>query len=318
MPQPDVLIPALRAVLARCIAVMNAKGGVGKTSLLANLGTLLATFFGYRVLLVEFDPQTDEGVGGNLGDDLGYADDPEIADDGLELAGAILDGRPPVPKQGIRENVDVLPGGFHLKKVVEHLHGRDDAYVAGVLARSLAPIAHLYHAILIDCPPGDDKMQTAALGAAKYLISPTKADKSSRKAIGSAGRKFAAIQAFNPGIELLGLVLFALPTSATKIRAQVLADIQAVFRGQAPILGTVRAAEKPAFDAREQGLAIHEMTAAAGGADLRKKIRGRHRVGKVESPQEQFAKSADDLARDYYGIAQNVNDGILKFEGHGK
>lgn len=312
MALPDVLPPPLRAVLKRCVAVMNAKGGVGKTSLLANLGLQLAAFFGFRVLLVEFDPQTDEGVGGNLGDDLGYEGDAEIADDGLELANAILEGRPPVPKEGVRPNVDILPGGFHLKKVVQHLHTMDERFIAGALARVLAPIAHNYHIVLIDCPPGDDTMQTAALGAAKYLILPTKADKSSRNAIASAGRKFQAIQQFNPGIELLGIVLFALPAAATQIRKKVEDSINAVFRGHAPILGTVRAAEKPAFDARERGLAIHEMADAAGGAELRKQI-GKHRAAKTEA--ERFAKSTNDLARDYYGIAQNTSDRIIKFEG---
>lgn len=54
------------AALSRVIAVINGKGGVFKTSLVANLGGLLAEG-GSRLLLVDLDPQ------GNLGEDLGYA-----------------------------------------------------------------------------------------------------------------------------------------------------------------------------------------------------------------------------------------------------
>ena len=54
-----------RAALRRTIAVLNGKGGVGKTSLTANLSGLFADA-GYRVLAIDLDPQ------GNLGNDLGY------------------------------------------------------------------------------------------------------------------------------------------------------------------------------------------------------------------------------------------------------
>ncbi|WP_091564618.1 ParA family protein [Arthrobacter sp. ok362] len=56
-----------RAALSRVIAVINGKGGVFKTSLVANVGGLLAEG-GSRVLLVDLDPQ------GILAEDLGYAD----------------------------------------------------------------------------------------------------------------------------------------------------------------------------------------------------------------------------------------------------
>jgi CO dehydrogenase nickel-insertion accessory protein CooC1 len=51
-------------MIPNTILVMNGKGGVGKTSLVANLGGL-AAFAGWRTLLVDTDPQ------GNLGRDLG-------------------------------------------------------------------------------------------------------------------------------------------------------------------------------------------------------------------------------------------------------
>ena len=61
-----------RGALSRVVAVINGKGGVFKTSLVANVGGLLAEG-GSRVLLVDLDPQ------GNLAEDLGYADQGDAA-----------------------------------------------------------------------------------------------------------------------------------------------------------------------------------------------------------------------------------------------
>ena len=83
-----------RDSFGRVIAVESLKGGVGKTTITANIGGYLA-LSGARVLLVDLDPQ------GNLEDDLGYADDErnDAADRGVCYAGAysadvILHNRP--------------------------------------------------------------------------------------------------------------------------------------------------------------------------------------------------------------------------------
>ena len=70
--------------LGRVICVANGKGGVNKTSIVANLGGLAAAG-GYRTLLVDLDPQ------GDLSDDLGYYDNPDD-DHGQQLAAALLTG----------------------------------------------------------------------------------------------------------------------------------------------------------------------------------------------------------------------------------
>ena len=95
-----------RVALERCIAVINGKGGVLKTTLVANLGGMLAAS-GYRVLIVDLDPQ------GNLAEDLGYTED-ERNDEGQALAAALMFGTQPQLLEGARENLDVLMGGPEL------------------------------------------------------------------------------------------------------------------------------------------------------------------------------------------------------------
>src|ERR1700712_5236535 len=93
-----VAVQVDRTQLERTIAVINGKGGVQKTTVAANVGGLLAAS-GYRVLLVDMDPQ------GNLAEDLGYTGG-EIDDAGQALAASLTFGGPLVPATEVRQNLD--------------------------------------------------------------------------------------------------------------------------------------------------------------------------------------------------------------------
>ncbi len=85
--------------LARVVVVAQGKGGVGKTSLTANVAGLAAAS-GHRVLAVDLDQQ------GNLARDLGYE-----PGDGERLLQAFVAGQPVPVVKGIRPGLDVVPGG---------------------------------------------------------------------------------------------------------------------------------------------------------------------------------------------------------------
>lgn len=159
-----------RDALQRVVAVINGKGGVGKTTLTANAGGLMARS-GYRVLIADVDPQ------GNLGLDLGYADGPDD-DAGRSLSAALQQLTPDVRVlRNIRENLDVIVGGAALHGAAAALAAAQrGADARDALARVLVPIAHDYDLILVDCPPGNESLQTAAIGAARWVIAPSKAD----------------------------------------------------------------------------------------------------------------------------------------------
>src|SRR5690606_26608876 len=153
-------------VLDRVIAVANDKGGVGKTSITANLSALYATA-GYQVLALDLNRQA------NLSDDLGYRGSP-IDDQGAGLIGSLLSGQPvrPVPVPG-RERLDVVPGGVALGDLTGMMVGRvqqrgRDAFRA--LAASLAPVAAGYDVVLIDTPPENTLLVDLALGGARWLL----------------------------------------------------------------------------------------------------------------------------------------------------
>jgi len=105
-----------RSALRRTIAVLNGKGGVGKTSLTANLSGLFADA-GYRVLAIDLDPQ------GNLGNDLGYLG-AGLGDGGAGLVVAGSTGVAPIILRDVRPRLDVVVGGESLHDLAAVLQSR--------------------------------------------------------------------------------------------------------------------------------------------------------------------------------------------------
>src|SRR5258708_1967950 len=97
--------PQARAdALRRVIAIVNEKGGVGKTTITSNLAGQAAAS-GYRVLVVDINRQA------NLALDLGYRRAEGIDDEGEALLTAIMRSKAVTPVGGVRPNLDVVPGG---------------------------------------------------------------------------------------------------------------------------------------------------------------------------------------------------------------
>lgn len=253
-----------RSVLSRVIAVMNGKGGVFKTTLTANLGGLLA-YNGQRVLLVDLDPQ------GNLAEDLGYTGD-DRDDRGAALAdGLTTHGRfLTEPVRQVRPNLDVFVGGPELERASAFLvtRGSSSEETQLALARVLEPIASNYDIVLIDCPPGEEALQTAAAGAARWILVPVKSDASSRRGFDAVADRMQLVRGersnligVNPTIGLLGIVLAGVNPSASVVQREARHRIEGegdsatgdVFKA------TIRHSEATAQAARERGLLVHEL-----------------------------------------------------------
>ena len=239
------------AISNTTIAVMNGKGGVGKTSVVANLSALFAAS-GQRVLAVDLDPQ------GNLAEDLGHSDD-----DGKELAAAISTRRAPRPVKGVRENLDVLPGGYELEELNSQLI--IEKYTTGAatetwLAESLTPLASDYDYVFLDCPPGYTDLQVSALVASRWVLVPVRSDSSSRKGLRRVASRFQAATLINPELELLGVLLFGVTGSASRVAAGARESLERDLGGVAPVLQTrIRQAEAAADATRGTGRVAHEI-----------------------------------------------------------
>lgn len=295
-----------RSQLQRVIALINGKGGVQKTTLVANIGGLLAAS-GYRVLLVDLDPQ------GNLAEDLGYTDS-ETDDAGKALAGALAFGGTPAPVTDVRPHLDVLVGGYHLNAAAAALTnkaGRDPRAAQLALAEILTPIAGAYDLVLIDCPPGNEPLQSAAVAAARWAVVPVKTDHSSRKGLLDVARRLDDVMDVNPDLDLLGVVLVGVGSSAHKVKQTARDLIGVALAGDERILtASVRHSEATAQAARERGLLVHELDEQVRQAPAWWKIRRGEATSESAGP-----RTATSVADDLQALAKEIVDRITAAEG---
>jgi len=147
----------------RTIAIANQKGGVGKTPTTANLGFALNRK-GYRVLLVDFDPQ------GSLSAYFMGFDDAESQEETIYTA--IMNVRP-IRTINIQEGMDLLNAHDELEAATLELPAKPNA------ERRLLKVLSFYtdyDYCLIDCPPNLGLLTRNALAAANQVLIPVKTE----------------------------------------------------------------------------------------------------------------------------------------------
>jgi chromosome partitioning protein len=149
----------------RVIAIVNQKGGCGKTTTTTNLAGCLAAD-GARVLVVDMDPQAHATLA------LGI--DPELVDENLYevLADPESAGRLVEICVESRENLAVAPSGIVLSALEQKLGTEPIETRTDRLARALETVGELYDYVLIDCPPNVGLLTFNALRAAGEVIVP--------------------------------------------------------------------------------------------------------------------------------------------------
>jgi chromosome partitioning protein len=126
----------------RTIALVNQKGGSGKTTTAINLSSFLADH-GRRVLLVDCDPQSHASIGlGVDTDDLARSTYDLLMDPAAQIADAA---------QTVGENLDVVPSNVVLSAVEQQLSGQPDR--ENRLRWKIEAADGLYDYVLVDCPP---------------------------------------------------------------------------------------------------------------------------------------------------------------------
>lgn len=243
--------------LARVLAIVNEKGGVGKTSIAANLSGQLAAA-GYHVLVADLNRQA------NLADDLGFRGT-SLDDQGKSLVQALQFEERLIPAHNARPGLDIVCGGSALEDLTPLMISRvgnkgREAY--RVLGDALAPLAGDYDLVIIDCPPESTILTDLALAAARWVLMPTKSDAGGLVGMSLVAQRFRLAREVNPHVALLGAVLFATGTRSRAIHAEVRDRIEEAFGGASPLFtSTIRHAERTALDARRLGKLAHELEA---------------------------------------------------------
>ena len=198
-PTPDFPVPPPvdKHGPARVIAMVNQKGGVGKTTSTVNLGAALAEY-GQRVLLVDFDPQGALSVAlGVPAHELDRTVYNLLMDDDCTAADVIVATRVP-GLDLIPSNIDLSAAEVALVNEVAREHA---------LARALAGVIDDYDFIFIDCQPSLGLLTINALTAANGVIIPLECEYFALRGVKLLTDTVTKVQGrLNPRLELIGVL----------------------------------------------------------------------------------------------------------------
>ena len=241
-----------KPTLPRVIAVVNQKGGVGKTTTAINLSASLA-LEGHNTLLIDVDPQANTTGG------LGFGRD----DERLSTYDVLL-GDSPV-KDAVLETeipkLSLVPGTKNMIGANVELVATEKREFR--LREALEPIRGEYPFIVLDCPPALALLTLNALVAADGLLVPMQAEYFALEGISElVGTLDKVAGAFNPVLGLEG-VLLTMFDDRTNLSQQVRDNLQNFFGEKlfkTTIPRNVRLAEAPShgkpvvtYDARSRG-----------------------------------------------------------------
>jgi chromosome partitioning protein len=224
---------------ARIIAIVNQKGGVGKSTTAVNLGASLA-LMGRRVLLVDIDPQGNTTTGVGIDKRAIDGDSYSVLLDRARIADVV--------QPTDVENLWILPATLALAGAEIELvtsEGREHR-----LKEALAAAGGDYDYVLIDCPPSLGLLTVNALTAAGEIIIPVQAEYYALEGLSQLTTIVERVRAgLNPELDILG-VLITMFDGRTRLATEVLDEVhrffpERVFHTQIP--RNIRLSEAPSF-----------------------------------------------------------------------
>ena len=220
----------------RIVAIVNQKGGVGKTTTAINLATAFAAA-GRRVLVVDADSQ------GNASTGLGIEQSCRV-----ETTYDLLSGRSVTPTQTEIPGLTIIPATADLSGAEVELVGTPERQ--NVLKASLGTVAAGNEFVLIDCPPSLSLLTLNALVAANEVLVPMQCEFFALEGLSLLLDTVERVNgAHNPGLFVAGIVL-TMFDRRNRLSHEVEADVRrvmgdAVYRTVIP--RNVRVSEAPSF-----------------------------------------------------------------------
>ena len=221
--------------MGKIIAVVNQKGGVGKTTTAVNL-TAALTDMGKRVLLCDFDPQANATSGMGLNKRKLSNSVYDVVVNEVPAKDSVVKG-----KYG-----DVLPATADLAGAAVELIGLPDATFR--LKNALQTIQDDYDLILIDCPPSLEMLTLNGLAAADGILVPVQCEYYALEGLTDLMTTLRMVKKrINPNLEIFGVAL-TMFDGRTNFSTQVAQEVRRHFPGKVystVIPRNVRLAEAP-------------------------------------------------------------------------
>ena len=249
---------------SRIIALMNQKGGVGKTTTTVNLGAAIAQR-SRSVLIVDLDPQAHATLHMGI--------DPQQLDG--STYDVLLDPEhdPSHSIIKINEHLSLLPSETDLAAAESELASANDRQ--GRLTKAFETFAGQFEFILVDCPPSLGLLTLNALAAAKEVFIPMQAHFLALQGVGKLLETVSLVsQRVNPRLAVTGIIL-CMHDSQTTHAQEVVADLDSFFEAareqdvpwrtarvlRPPVRRNIKLAECPSF-----GQTIFDYAPTAPGA----------------------------------------------------
>ena len=221
--------------MGKIIAVVNQKGGVGKTTTAVNL-TAALTEAGKRVLLCDFDPQANATSGMGLDKRKIHRSIYDVIINDVPVTEAIVN----------TQFGHVLPSAADLAGAgVELISMPEPNYR---LRNALEQVRHIYDMILIDCPPSLELLTLNGLAAADGILVPVQCEYYALEGLSDLMSTLRMVKKrINPKLEIFGVAL-TMFDGRTNFSTQVAQEVRRHFPGKvfgSVIPRNVRLAEAP-------------------------------------------------------------------------
>ena len=243
--------------MAKIIAIVNQKGGVGKSTSCVNLTAALKER-GKSVLLCDFDPQANATSGMGVDKTLSQG----VYD--------VVINEAPAEKRIVSTRFgDVLPSNKVLAGAGIEMIGLDRREFR--LRDALEPVRDRYDFIFIDCPPSLELLTLNALCAADSLLVPVQGEYYALEGLSDLMNTVRVVKrGMNPGLELEGVIM-TMFDSRTNLAIQVAEEVKRYFPGKVyatVIPRNVRLSEAPShgkpinfYDRSSRGAAAYSALA---------------------------------------------------------
>lgn len=243
--------------MGQIIAIVNQKGGVGKTTTAVNI-TAALTALGKRVLLCDFDPQANATSGMGIHKGKCPANIYDVIINGRDAASTVVHTR----------YGDVLPSGSALAGAgVELAELENRSYV---LKEALQPLAARYDFLFIDCPPSLELLTLNSLCAAQSILIPVQCEYYALEGLSDLMATMRGVKRnLNPTLQIFG-VLLTMFDGRTNFSMQVAQEVRRHFPGN--VFATVIPRNVRLAEAPSHGLPVTAYDRASRGADAYQRL----------------------------------------------